>query len=93
MEALVVILGLLGLAKGGQPQAQQVQTFYNPQNGKYYFTHNGYLYEQNIPQNQGYQNQPTQNLATPNWTPQPPNGQWYPQQPAQTATYPQGFYR
>ena len=93
MEALIVILGLLGLAKGSQPPVQQVQTFYSPQTGKYYFTHNGYLYEQNVQQNQGYQNQPSQNLATPNWTHQPPNGQWYPQQPAQTATYPQGFYR
>jgi len=92
MEALVVILGLLGLAKGGQPQAQQVQTFYNPQNGKYYFTHNGYLYEQNVPQNQGYQNQPPQNLASPYGTQTGPQSYYY-GQPPQTATYPQGFYR
>ena len=93
MEALVVIMGLLGLAKGSQPPAQQVQTFYNPQTGKYYFTHNGYLYEQNVPQSQGYQNQAPQGMATPNWTPQPPAGQWYPQQFPQTATNPQGYYR
>jgi hypothetical protein len=98
METLVVVMGLLGLASNqlknpAQYHPQPVQQYYNPQTGKYYIYHQGYMYEQNVPQNQGYQNQPTQNLATPNWTPQPPNGQWYPQQPAQTATYPQGFYR
>ena len=95
METVLVILGLLGAAKGLPPQQQPqaVQYYYNPQNGKYYFTHNGYLYEQNVPQNQRYQNQATQNVAPPNWTPQPPNGQWYPQQQTQTAANPQGYYR
>ena len=98
MEALVVIMGLLGLAqqRGVLPQQQHpqaVQQYYNPQTGKYYIYYNGYMYEQNVPQNQGYQNQPPQNVATPNWTPQPPNGQWYPQYQTQTAANPSGYYR
>ena len=98
MEALVVIMGLLGLAqqRGVLPQPQHpqaVQQYYNPQTGKYYIYYNGYMYEQNVSQNQGYQNQSPQGVATPNWAPQPPNGQWYPQQPATTAAYPQGYYR
>ena len=98
MEALVVIMGLLGLAqqRGVLPQQQHpqaVQQYYNPQTGKYYLYYNGYMYEQNVSQNQGYQNQSPQGVATPNWAPQPPNGQWYPQQPATAAAYPQGYYR
>jgi len=98
MEALVVIMGLLGLAsqhtqRPVQYPPQPAVQYYNPQNGKYYLYYNGYMYEQNVPQNQGYQNQPTQGVATPNWTPQPPNRQWYPQQPATAAAYPQGYYR
>jgi hypothetical protein len=98
MEALVVIMGLLGLAqqRGVLPQQhhpQAVQQYYNPQTGKYYIYYNGYMYEQNVSQNQGYQNQSPQGVATPNWAPQPPNGQWHPQQPATAAAYPQGYYR
>jgi hypothetical protein len=98
MEALVVIMGLLGLAqqRGVLPQQhhpQAVQQYYNPQTGKYYIYYNGYMYEQNVSQNQGYQNQSPQGVATPNWAPQPPNGQWYPQQSATAAAYPQGYYR
>jgi hypothetical protein len=98
MEALVVIMGLLGLAqqRGVLPQPQHpqaVQQYYNPQTGKHYIYYNGYMYEQNVPQNQGYQNQPPQSVATPNWAPQPPNGQWYPQPPVQTAANPSGYYR
>ena len=98
MEALVVIMGLLGLAqqRGVLPHPQHpqaVQQYYNPHTGKHYIYYNGYMYEQNVPQNQGYQNQPPQSVATPNWAPQPPNGQWYPQQPATAAAYPQGYYR
>jgi hypothetical protein len=98
MEALVVIMGLMGLAQqsGVLPQQQHpqaVQQYYNPQTGKYYLYYNGYMYEQNLSQNQGYQNQPSQGMSTPNWTPQPPNGGWYPQQPTQTPSYPQGYYR
>ena len=88
MEALIVIMGLLGLAKDSFPQRPQpIQQYYNPQTGKYYIYYNGYMYEQT------YQNQTPQNLATPYGTPQPSNGQWYPQQPAQTAANPQGYYR
>jgi hypothetical protein len=98
MEALVVIMGLLGLAqqRGVLPQQQHpqaVQQYYNPQTGKYYIYYNGYMYEQNVSQNQGCQNQSPQGVATLNWAPQPPNGQWYPQQPATAAAYPQGYYR
>ena len=94
MEALIVIMGLLGLAKDSFPQRPQpIQQYYNPQTGKYYIYYNGYMYEQNVPQYQGGQGYPPQNLATPYGAPQPPNGQWYPQQPAQTAANPQGYYR
>jgi hypothetical protein len=98
MEALVVIMGLLGLAqqRGMLPQQQHpqvVQQYYNPQTGRYYIYYNGYMYEQNVSQYQGYQNQPSQNMGATYGTPQPPNGQWYPQQPTQTATNPQGYYR
>jgi hypothetical protein len=98
MEALVVIMGLLGLAsqhtqRPVQYPAQPAVQYYNPQNGKYYLYYNGYMYEQNVSQNQGYQNQSPQGVATPNWAPQPPNGQWHPQQPATAAAYPQGYYR
>jgi len=98
MEALVVIMGLLGLAQQRghipvQTHPQPVTQYYNPQTGKYYIYYNGYMYEQNVSQNQGYQNQSPQGVATPNWAPQPPNGQWYPQQPAQTAANPSGYYR
>jgi hypothetical protein len=96
VESLVVIMGLLGLAqqRGHIPQPyhpQPVQQYYNPQTGKYYIYYNGYMYEQNVSQNQGNQNQSPQGVATPNWAPQPPNGQWYPQQPTQTPTYTQGY--
>ena len=97
MEALVVVMGLLGLAKNMQQPAQYhpqpVQQYYNPQTGKYYIYYQGYMYEQNVSQGQGYQNQAPQSVATPNWTPQPPTGQWYPQQYPQTATNPQVYYR
>lgn len=98
VESLVVIMGLLGLAqqRGHIPQPyhpQPVQQYYNPQTGKYYIYYNGYMYEQNVSQNQGYQNQSPQGVATPNWAPQPPNGQRYTQQPATAAAYPQGYYR
>jgi len=96
VESLVVIMGLLGLAqqRGHIPQPyhpQPVQQYYNPQTGKYYIYYNGYMYEQNVSQNQGNQNQPTQGVATSNWAPQPPNGQWYPQYQTQTAANPQGY--
>ena len=98
MEALVVIMGLLGLAqqRGVLPQPQHpqaVQQYYNPHTGKHYIYYNGYMYEQNIPQNQGYQNQPTQGVATPNFTPQPPVGGWNPQYQTKASTYTQGYYR
>ena len=98
METLVVVMGLLGLASNHlKPQVQYhpqpVQQYYNPQTNKYYIYYQGNMYEQNIPQNPGSQSYPTQNVATPNWTPQPPNGQWYPQQQTQTAANPQGYYR
>jgi hypothetical protein len=93
METVLVILGLLGAARGLPQHPQPVQHFYNPQTGQHYIYYQGNMYEQNIPQNPGSQGYPTQNVATPNWTPQPPNGQWYPQQQTQTAANPQGYYR
>jgi len=97
METLVVVMGLLGLASNQlknpvQYHPQPVQQYYNPQTGKYYIYHQGYMYEQNVPQNQGYQNQPPQNLASPYGTQTGPQSYYY-GQPPQTATYPQGFYR
>jgi len=100
METIAVILGIIGLATGNrsppqyyQPMQQTVQEYYDPQTGKRYLYFQGQWYGQNVSQNQGYQNQSPQGVATPNWAPQPPNGQWYPQQPATAAAYPQGYYR
>ena len=93
METVAVILGIIGLAQGSAFPQQQPQHYYHPQTGKHYILYKGYMYEQNVSQNPGYQNQPTQGVATSNWAPQPPNGQWYPQYQTQTAANPQGYYR
>jgi len=98
MEALVVVMGLLGLASNHlKPQVQYhpqpVQQYYNPQTGQHYIYYQGNMYEQNVPQNPGSQSYPTQSVATPNGPQQPPEWQWSTRQPAQTAAYPQGFYR
>jgi hypothetical protein len=98
METFVVIMGLLGLASKAQQYTpvqnhpQPVQ-YYHPQTGKYYLYYNGYMYEQNVPQSAGNQNQPTQGVATPNFTPQPPVGGWNPQYQAKASSYTQGYYR
>ena len=94
METLVIILGLLGAAKGMQAQPQQpqiVQHYYSPQTGKYYTLYNGYIYEQNVPYYQRGQGPTNQGMGTPNWAPQPPVGGWYPQQQTQTITNSQGY--
>ena len=98
MEALVVIMGLLGLAQQRghipvQTHPQPVTQYYNPQTGKYYIYYNGYMYEQNVSQSAGNQNQPPQNMATPNFTPQPPVRVGGTQYQTQTPTYTQGYYR
>ena len=95
METVLVILGLLGAAKGlHTPQhPQPVQHFYNPQTGQHYIYYQGNMYEQNVPQNPGSQSYPTQSVATPNGPQQPSEWQWSTRQPIQTATNPQGYYR
>jgi len=98
METFVVIMGLLGLAsqhiqRPVQYPAQPVTQYYHPQTGKYYLYYNGYMYEQNVSQSAGNQNQPPQNMATPNFTPQPPVRVGSTQYQTQTPTYTQGYYR
>ena len=96
METLVVIMGLLGLANKAQQYTpvqnhpQPVQ-YYHPQTGKYYLYYNGYMYEQNVSQSAGNQNQPPQNMATPNFTPQPPVRIGSTQYQTQTPTYTRGY--
>jgi hypothetical protein len=51
------------------------------------------MYEQNVSQSAGNQNQPPQNMATPNFTPQPPVRVGSTQYQTQTPTYTQGYYR
>lgn len=96
-EIILIMMGLFGMRQLPQQQPYYqppvAQQYYNPQTGKYYLYYNGYMYEQNVSQYQGYQGQPPQNLAATYGAPQPSNGQWYPQQPAQTAANPQGYYR
>lgn len=92
METILVILGLLGAAKGLQ-HPQPVQHYYNPQTGQHYIYYQGNMYEQNVPQNPGYQGYPTQSVATPNGPQQSPEWQWSTRQPIQTAANPQGYYR
>jgi hypothetical protein len=79
MEALVVIMGLLGLAGQATGKQQQPQHFYNPQTGQRYIMYNGALYEQSNLQLQPYQTQ------------QYPQQQYPQQQYPQQATYPQNY--